>query len=667
MSEILTWLLEPAGMTPHGFCLTWQPGLLLLHVVSDAAIGVAYFSIPLALATLVRRRRDLAFGFVFWLFVAFIALCGTTHFLRILTLWVPAYGLEGVVMALTAIVSFATAVVLWVLLPQLLALPSPADLRAVNLRLVHEAVERGRAMDLLRESEDRHRELWNRTPAALQTQDPQGRIVAVNDAWLALLGYPRESVVGRPETDFHFAAGDRARFEADWASLLENGGYQGSERSFRRRSGEEMHVLVSATAERAADGSVAWVQACLVDLTARERAESALRGREEQLRRSQKMEAIGRLTGGVAHDFNNMLQVIGGGLESIRRKLPENRGDLRRLAGMCLEAAGRSARLTSQLLSFSRRQSLAPDALKLAEVVEGIRDMLVRTVGQHATLEIAAGEVAGWACLADRSQLESAILNLVINARDAVAVGGHVSVRWDRFAVGATGLHGTEDALPPGAYACLTVADDGCGMDEETRRRAVEPFFTTKPAGEGTGLGLSQIYGFAKQSGGTIAIDTAPGRGTAVSVILPLAAASPPPVGEAPAEAEARAAGARTLLLVDDEPAILEITREVLEDLGYRVLAAASAAAARDVLAGPERLDLLVTDVIMPGSTDGIALAAEAQRARSGLPVVFSSGHAGGDDRWRSVAGARFLHKPYRRAELAEIVNRAIAGVPAAE
>ncbi len=661
MTGILGWLLNPPGLTPHGFCLVWQPGLIWLHVASDAAIGLAYFSIPLVLATIVRRRPDLAIGWVFWLFVAFIALCGTTHFVSNLTLWVPAYGLEGVVMALTAVVSLATAVALWPLLPRILALPSPADLRAVNAELSREAVDRERAMVLLRESEDRHRALWNRTPAALHTLDPLGRVLAVNDAWLALLGYAREDVVGRPVADFQAAGAERG-LGAEWATALAEGGYQSQERRFARRSGEEVHVLVSATTEPSPDGAVARVHACLTDLTARERAESALRASEEQLRRSQKMEAIGRLTGGVAHDFNNMLQVIGGGLESIRRKLPEGRADLHRLAAMCLEAAARSGRLTSQLLSFSRRQSLAPDALDLAEVVEGVRAMLLRTVGQHATLDVAES-ANGWCCLADRSQLESATLNLVINARDAMAVGGRVSVRWDRFDVGPAGLPGTEDALPPGAYASLTVTDDGRGMDAETRRRAVEPFFTTKPPGEGTGLGLSQIYGFAKQSGGTIAIDTAPGRGTAVSVILPLAPAAPPRRQAAP-DGETPPTRTRTVLLVDDEAAILEITREALEEFGYRVLPAGSPEAAREALAGPDHLDLLVTDVVMPGSTDGIALAAEARRMRPDLPVVFSSGHAGGDDRWRSVVGARFLHKPYGRAELAEAAARVIADGP---
>ena len=664
MREILDWLVNPSGLTPHGFCLTWQPGLIGVYVLSNASIGLAYYSIPLALAALVRRRKDLAFGFVFWLFVTFIALCGTTHFIAILTLWVPAYGLEGAVMALTGVVSLATAAVLWPLLPRILALPSPADLRRVNLDLSREAVERNRAIAMLRDSEDRYRALWAGTPVALHTLDAGKRILAVNDAWVALLGYPRETAVGRRVSDF-YVPGSEPDVDPEWERLLAGGEFRALEHRFVDRAGDVLHLMVSsATVERGPDGEVRRVQACLVDLTARKRAEDALRATEEQLLRAQKMEAIGRLTGGVAHDFNNMLHVIGGGLETIRRRLPDGRADLERVTGMCLDAVARSARLTSQLLAFSRRQSLAPDALPLVEVVEGIRAMLVRSVGQHAELEIPAVGGDTCACLADRAQLESAILNLVINARDAVPAGGRIAVRWDCFTHAAGHPPGAEDALPPGGYARLTVSDDGCGMDEDTRRRAVEPFFTTKSAGLGTGLGLSQIYGFAKQSGGTIAIETAPGRGASVAVILPRAvapAATLPAVAAAGAEAQPVEAG--TILLVDDEPTILEITREVLEDLGYRVLAVGSPDAARGIIAGSIGIDLLLTDVLMPGGTDGITLAQEARRARPELAVVFSSGHAGGDDRWRSVAGARFLHKPYSRSDLAAAVDRLLADV----
>jgi PAS domain S-box-containing protein len=644
IADLARWLLDPSGLTPHGFCLTWQPWLIWTHALADIAIGLAYFSIPLALATFARRRRDLVFKPVFWMFAAFILLCGTGHWLDLLTLWVPAYGAEAMVKAATATVSVVTAVALWPLMPKALALPSPAQLRAAD--------------EALHDSAERHRRSFLGAPVALHILDAEGRVVEVSDRWLDLLGYGRAEVVGRPVAHFldaEFAAEHRKRFPA----FL---GEEGVEvwdlpRRFVRRDGTALDALVSARRERSAGGRV-HVIASLVDVTARRRAEAALRESEERLRHAQKMEAIGQLTGGVAHDFNNVLQAVTGNLELIRRRVREDRPDVARLAGNALDAAEKATGLTSQLLAFARRQRLDPRPFDPVEVVEGMRGLLTRMVGERIVLRVEAEPDVG-ACLADPNQLEAALLNLAINARDAIdGEEGTITVLVRGECVAAA----SDDWPPSGEYVRIAVRDDGPGMTEEVRRRAFEPFFTTKPSGKGTGLGLAQIHGFAHQSGGTALVESAPGQGTEVAILLPRSVKPARRCVEATGPAPEPEAGfGEMVLVVEDDAMVRAALAETLRDLRYRVVEAADADTALAMLDSGVAADVVLSDVMMPGSMDGVEFAAVARERFPRLPLILTTGRADVLGGRPLPPGVDVLRKPHSRSGIAAALRCAVA------
>ena len=517
--------------TPHGFCLAWQPGLIWLEVASDLLIAAAYFSIPAALLVFLRRRRDLAFKPVFALFAAFIFACGTTHILGAVTLWVPLYWLDGAVKALTALLSVATAAALWPLLPKALALPAPETLRQANVALARQVEAGAELTARLQESEARQRTLYSRTPAALHAVGADGRLVEVSDQWLNLVGCERHEVVGRPVSDFYTA--DSAVESADHLAALRAGSFllNGSRRMLCK-DGRIRDVELTLEVERDTDGHLQRAMAAVTDVTAAKETEAALEAAQERLRHAQKMQAVGQLTGGIAHDFNNLLTTITGSLELLQHRaaLDERSG---RLAANALDGSRRAARLVSQLLSFSRKQRLEPVHVLAADVVDGIHDLLARSLGSTIALEVRQAPEP-WMALADRNQVEAALLNLVINARDAIEDHGasqrSVTIEianrtLDRATfTGAGGyLYDTPEPPRPGDYVSISVADTGAGMTPQVRARAFEPFFTTKPQGSGTGLGLSQIYGFISQSGGAVRLQSSPGAGTLIELLLPRA------------------------------------------------------------------------------------------------------------------------------------------------
>lgn len=362
----------------------------------------------------------------------------------------------------------------------------------------------------------------------------------------------------------------------------------------------------------------------------------ALAAAEEKLRQAQKMEAVGRLSGGIAHDFNNLLTVVIGGAETLAEALAA-RPELQDIARVVLEAAERGAELVSQLLAVSRTQPLAPQTVNCDRFLEGLLPMLRRTLskGIEVRLEAASEEVC---CLADLTQLTSAMLNLSINARDAMPNGGTLTLRVGRA----------------GDMVTLSVGDTGEGMTAQTRARALEPFFTTKPEGKGSGLGLSMVYGFAIQSGGRLEIDTREGAGTQVTLCLPAAASAGPELPVGPAPVAALAPGLKVLLVEDDDLVRSQVMRQ-LAALGCDARACANGHDALDVMATGDPIDLLMTDVNMPGGLNGRQLADHARLLAPRLPILFTSGHTE-DPILRSVGHdprAAFLPKPYRRAELA--------------
>lgn len=393
MIEYLHKLLAGQGLAPHGFCLLWDPALIWTHVVTDSAIAAAYFSIPVAMAYFLVKRRDVRFGWVAWLFAIFILACGATHVMGVWVLWNPDYGPQALIKIVTAVASVATAIALWPLLPKAIALPSPLQLEAANIDL-------------------------------------------------------------------------RLRIDERDAALL---------------------ALGRETAER-------------------ERT-------EDMLRQSQKMEAVGQLTGGIAHDFNNLMTIVVANLDRALR-LPD--GDPRTATTIenALNGARRAATLTDQLLAFSRKQTLDPGQHDLNNLVARTADLFAATLDPRIAVQTELAPDV-WPVRVDANQTENALLNLAVNARDAMPDGGMVTIRTANIA------DGTRADAPPGDQVMIEVADTGTGMSPATIARAFEPFFTTKDVGRGTGLGLAQVYGFINQSGGRIEIDSVEGEGSTVRIFLP--------------------------------------------------------------------------------------------------------------------------------------------------
>jgi signal transduction histidine kinase/ActR/RegA family two-component response regulator len=519
MSKFLSDIFNNADLSPHGFCLLWRPELIWLHVTSDAIIALSYYSIPLALTYIIVKRRDIVFGWMFWLFSAFILACGTTHIFEILTLWYPVYGIEGAIKFFTAIASIITAVILWPLVPRALTLPSPAMLARANEELSAQVEERNRALATLRESEERYRILSETLP----------------------------------------------------------------------REGEELRRV------------------------------------EEALRQSQKMEAVGQLTGGVAHDFNNLLTIILGNLEGARRLAGEEGGELQDHLASINRAGQRAATLTHRLLAFSRRQPLAPRTVELNRLVASMSELLNRTLGEATVIETVLGARL-WLTRVDPNELENALLNLVINARDAMERGGRLTIETANLYLDEA-YAATDPEVPPGQYVMLAVTDTGIGMTPEVLAKAFDPFFTTKPIGRGSGLGLSMVYGFARQSGGHVRIYSEPDHGTTVKLYLPRWAGEAdqqPP--ERSADQRLRAEGQETILVVEDDEEVRAYAVRVLREFGYHVIEAGNAADALTIIQ-EQPIDLLFTDIGLP-VLDGRQLVSAARRQKPGLKVLFTTGYA---------------------------------------
>jgi PAS domain S-box-containing protein len=386
---------------------------------------------------------------------------------------------------------------------------------------------------------------------------------------------------------------------------------------------------------------------------------------EQELVHAQKMEAVGQLTGGVAHDFNNLLTVIMGNLEMLQAKLddPEQQA----LADEAREAAELGAQLTSRLLGFARRQALRPRVVDANELVLDMSDLLRRTLGQAVQISTVLGSRL-WKVLADPGQLENAILNLAINARDAMPEGGKLIVETSNAEFDAADLVGHE--LAPGAYVSISITDTGTGMTPEVRQRAIDPFFTTKPAGVGSGLGLSMVYGFARQTGGDLRIQSEPGQGTTVTIYLPRAAQQEAAAAERAAEdGVAETSRGEAILVVEDDARVRLVTVRRLRELGYGVEEAESGESALALLKAGRRFGLLFTDVLMPGGISGPELARQARKLDPEMRVLLSSGYADPEAMRGAMAelGADLLRKPYKRSELAAAVRRALDASPRAK
>ena len=540
-------------------------------------------------------------------------------------------------------------------------------------------------------------ELVEAAPDPIIVIDQGGAIVFANGQTERLFGYPRSELLGQPiehlvpERFRHTHHAKRASFQAH-PSFRPMG--SGLDLTARCRDGREIPVEISLAPLHTADG--VFISAAIRDITERRRTQEALRDARDQLearvhartaelehanpalqtemadrlkaegalRQAQKMEAVGQLTGGIAHDFNNLLTVIMGNLQMLLRQTRDN-ALASELAQAAFKAARRGSELNRTLLAFSRRQHLAPAAVDLNELVTHMGTMLQRTLGEQINIQLGLAPGLPRA-LADPGQLETAVLNLAVNARDAMPDGGTLSL--DTASVVLDSHYtATEVDITPGRYLRLTVSDSGHGMDAATVARACEPFFTTKEVGQGSGLGLAMVYGFVKQSGGHIKIYSEPGLGTSIKLFLPEVqrdADTPTDAPDSPTDVEPRG-GHETLLIVEDEEAVRNMVCRVLESLGYRILVATQGNEALELLQTHPEIALLFTDVVLPGGLRGPDIARHARSLRPDLPVLFTSGYTGTALPLQDSTDTPpfpLITKPYPIEELARMIRGALEG-----
>jgi len=470
----------------------------------------------------------------------------------------------------------------------------------------------------------------------------------------ALMGWTRAEALGRSVEELVFPEAQRPvhrqwvdRFLSEASGDAAGGRY---ETPLLHKDGSEFFAEVSLTALRSADGYI--INAFVRDITAK-------RAAEEQLFQAQKMESVGQLTGGIAHDFNNMLTVITGTIEILADGVKHDPA-LASIAKMINDAADRASQLTANLLAFARKQPLRPLETDVNALIEEVVKLLAPTLGRQIEIETALSDKA-WPALVDRSQLTSALVNLAINARDAMPDGGRLLFRTGNFTRDACDAE--IDDLGAGDYVAIEVVDSGAGIPPAIRDRIFEPFFSTKQFGTGTGLGLSMVFGFAKQSGGGIVVDGEEGMGACFRIYLPKADIEPADALAAsdasPPEDDELRGGSETILCVEDDDVVRAHVTGRLESLGYAVITASNAAEALILVNAGVAFDLLFTDIIMPGAMNGRQLAQKVAELRRPLRVLFTSGNTFGafDSSGRRGEGVLLLTKPYRKAELARMVR----------
>lgn len=526
-------------LTPHGACLLWKPELIWLNAASDAMTAGAFFATAFVLGFFVwRRRRDVMFGGVFWAFAIFATVCGVSRLLSILTLWLPAYDIEGLIKGLLALVSVCITAALLLLLPRILVLPTRIQLQQAYTALEEETRQRRNAEAMVR------------------------------------------------------------RFQE-------------------------------------------------------------LEANEAQVRQAQKMEAIGQLTGGVAHDFNNILTVITGTIEILGDAV-KDRPQLAQITRMISAAASRGADLTQHLLAFARQQPLQPRSTDVNALVIDAARLLRPTLGEQIEIDsMLAHDTAP--ALIDPSQLSTAILNLALNARDAMPNGGKLTLETKNVVLDENYANMNSEVKPDN-YVMIAVSDTGKGIPGSLLDKVFEPFFTTKDVGKGSGLGLSMVYGFVKQSNGHIKIYSEERHGTTVKLYLPQATgAAVAPATETGVSGDEH--GDESVLIVEDDALVREYVVAQISRFGYYTLAASNAAEGLAILNGDERIDLLFTDVIIPGGMNGRQLATEALKRRPGLKVLYTSGYTENAivHHGRLDAGVLLLPKPYLSSDLARMIRTALA------
>ena len=514
-------------------------------------------------------------------------------------------------------------------------------------KVTRDLTRRREADEQLRRSQEETRLLVQSvTDYGIYMLDPEGNVATWNAGAQRIKGYTAEEIVGQHFSRF-YTEEDRAAGEPQraLATAVQEGRFE--KEGWRvRRDGTRFWASAVIDPVRGPDGALLGFAKVTRDITERRDAQLELERAREALFQSQKMEAIGQLTGGVAHDFNNLLTAVIGSLELVRKRLPPDEKNLL-LIDNAMQAARRGATLTQRMLAFARRQELDPELASVAALVAGMTTLFDHTLGPSIVLDVDCPPSLA-PVRVDVNQLEMALLNLVVNARDAMPRGGTIAISAAEVEAGPA----SPFPLPAGRYVRLSVRDQGHGMDAATLARATEPFFTTKGVGKGTGLGLSMVHGLAEQLGGGLQLESAPGAGTIASLWIPMAAGADVPTQRSPS-APALEATSLHILAVDDDALILVNTAAMLEDLGHEVTTAYSGHEALSALARMKRVDLVVTDQAMPGMT-GSELIAAIRRERPDLPILLATGYAelpNGEG-----TGIPRLNKPFLQAHLDQAI-----------
>jgi PAS domain S-box-containing protein len=523
-----------------------------------------------------------------------------------------------------------------------------------SISVVTDVTPRRRAEEAARRERQFSELLMESSTEGIIGLDKEFRYIVWNPVMAAMTGVPWEQRAGRHifEAQPELVG---TEIEAAWRAAM-----QGERTSIRdqpydfRESGRHGFYDAEFTPVYGSDRAIVGCLAFLRDISER-------RHIEEQLRQAQKMEAVGQLTGGIAHDFNNLLTVIILNMEALKRRLPSEVADLGRLVDAAMQGANQAVALIRRLLVFSRRQPLDPQPIDPNELVVGMSELLGRTLGEAVEIETALADGI-WRISVDIAELESALLNLVINARDAMPGGGKLTIETANAELDEDYAAGQEE-LSAGQYAVIAVSDSGIGMTEEIIARAFEPFFTTKEVGRGSGLGLSQVYGFVKQSGGHVQILSEPDEGTTVKLYLPrLVAADVESPGTVEAAEPPSGSRGETILVVEDDPGVRATSVEMLVELGYRVLEATDGAAALDLIEAQPGIDLLFTDIVLPGGVDGRELAVRARALDPWLKVLFTTGYARDAviRQGKLDPGIELIAKPFNIADLGEMIRRVL-------
>lgn len=677
----------------HGYCYLWKPEIVWLHVISDALIAIAYYSIPLAIAYFVRKRRDLPFNWMFLMFGAFILGCGSTHLMEVWTIWHGTYRLAGIIKAITAGLSVSTAIALVPLVPRALSLPSPESLRTamadlekeirirqkaeeeirrLNQDLEHrvamrtmqlEAANAGLEMEVFerRRAEERFRLAVESAPNAMVMVNSKGVIVMANALTEVWFGYSRDELIGR---DVEVLVPDRFRrahvrhrssfFDAARARSMG----AGRDLFGLRKNGSEFPVEIGINPIETSHGT--YVLSAIVDITERRRAEEERKKLEAQVQHVQKLESLGVLAGGIAHDFNNLLvSILGNAGLALMELAPEApaRGTVEKIEA----AALRTAELTKQLLAYSGKGRFQIQPINLSVMVEEMLHLLGVSISKKAHLRTRLAENLP-SVEADVAQIQQVVMNLITNASEALGdrTGDIVvctgTVNADRAYLSESVL---DEQLPEGVYVFLEVSDTGCGMDKETQKKIFDPFFTTKFAGRG--LGLAAVLGIIRGHGGSIKIYSEPGSGTAFKVLLPT---SDKPASALPtAEDHSAWKGNGTVLIIDDDEAVLGVAGRILEMKGFRILTAKDGRSGVEVFrARSGDITAVLLDMTMP-DLSGEEVFRKIRSIRPDTKIILSSGYNEQEtiNRFSGKGLAGFVQKPYQPARLIEVVRAVLA------